>query len=1371
MRALGATEDQDRSPELSDAKRLLLEQRLHGKISRLQLDGAIAPRPAGTVVPISAEQHRLWLHAQTNPEVPIYNEAVTIHRRGPFVPSAFEAAFNELLRRHEAWRTSFHTVEGEPVQIIHSDLRIHLPFFDLSSLPRDSRETEALRLATRDARTPIPLESVPLFRAAVVRMSSEEHRIYLTLHHIIFDGVSIYHIVVPELAALYEAFRSAKPSPLPEPRLQYGDYSVWRKNWLASPEISHQLDYWKRQLAGELPLLRLPANRNRPARSTNRGAMECFSLPKEFVDRLQALSHANNTTLFMTLLAAYKALLFRYSGQRDVIVGTVHDARRRRELRNLPGYLLDTLPIRTHPAPNTRFVDFIREVRDTVLDALEAADVPFDRIVEAVQPRHGAQYHPIFQAFFALEPAGTSFPRGWDLTQMDVDVGVAKFDLYLELEERTDRMAGRFLYSIDLFDSDTIKRMIGHFATILDAVSANLECAMATLPILTPPETALLNGSSGWNDTARAYPRLSLEELIEIQAARTPNAIAAESRNLRWTYRLLIARANIICNRLRQAGVDRGSVVAVVLDRSLDMLAGLLAILKAGAAYLPLDPKVPSSRRDLCLYDAKPAAILTERSVHDLPQDVAPILRIEDLRQKEADAYAPSTYTTPDDLAYVIYTSGTTGKPKGVEIPHSAIVNLLTSMQNAPGFSSSDRLLAVTTVCFDIAALELFLPLISGGCVTIASYDVARDPYLLASAIEGSKCTLMQATPATWLALLAAGWNGPQSPREFKALCGGEALSRELAERLLATGVELWNMYGPTETTVWSTTHRVNHGAGPVPIGKPIANTTTYILDDQLQLVPVDVPGKLYLGGAGLARGYRYRKDLTSGRFKFIETLGNARLYDTGDLAVRRIDGTIECLGREDNQVKIRGFRVELEAVEAAVRRHPHVSAAAARVWPDPSGSTRLSVYLVGSGSPPPNAAALRQFLKVDHPDFMIPSDVIEVDALPMSVNGKIDRAKLPPPQTASRGAQPLQDATVVERQLAEIWKSLLELPAVNPQDSFFDLGGHSLMVAALQQRIGRVFGHRPSMAMLFRAHTLEQQAALIETSQEHAPSGILQLQPAGARPALFWLHPAPLIGNLAFALGSDQPMIGVGLTESDLAYLGDEPTLESIAACHVKRILSFKSRGPYFVGGLCVGGVLAFEAASQLRRAGHDVPLVILLDAQNPAFFRSVGTIPTELSKAYFYFRQALLAAHPQKRVTLRQRLQHFLARIHQASPQSGFQPEYVTGDSIVISAVYSYKPPNYPGNVLLLEPAHRPRGVDYAPGWNAVVTGSLMRRDIEASHDDLLNREVASHVAAAISAALLGKELQPQIGGTGENIAPTLRCWAIQSANRRGC
>lgn len=1340
MDASGDERNQERSHHLSSAKRALLDQRRSGKFASGRNSETIKARSAGAVVPLSVEQHRIWLHAESNPDVPIYNEALTIHREGPYTHTVFEAAFNELIRRHESWRISVQVIDGQLAQTIHSGLRVQIPFIDLSNLPEQVRNTEAHRMASEDASRVIALDAAPLFRVRVLRMGPEDHRVYLTLHHLIFDGISAYRIMVPELATLYDAFAAGVPSPLAEPVVQYGDYAIWRQQKLASNENSRSIEFWKRQLAGELPVLRLPFDRSRPPRISNRGSMECFTMHRETLDAVKKLSQTFGVTLFISLLSAYKALLFRYSGQDDLIVGVAADARRRTELTNMFGYILDTLPIRTHPSAEMRFCDLLSEVRESLLGAHSAAEVPFNRIVHAVQPSRSAQHHPIFQAFFALEPPGKGFPTGWDLSQMDVDVGVAKFDLYLELEERTEGMAGRFLYNTDVFDVATIRRMVGHWRTLLAAVCNTPECAIGQLPLLTNAEMAQLCSPGGWNDTARAYPDRTLHELIEAQAHRTPDKIAAVYGDTSWTYRELLVRANAVARNLRDLDVAPGAIVGVVLHRSLDMLAGLLGILKAGAAYLPLDPHAPAARRKLCLDDAKPSAILTETAITDLPADIAPLLYVDALDENVVPDPRPTRVTAPDDLAYVIYTSGTTGDPKGVEISHSAIVNLLTSMQAQPGFTAQDRLLAVTTVSFDIAALELFLPLISGGTVTIASREVAQDPSLLADAIETSKCTVMQATPATWLALLGSSWSGPRSSRNFKVLCGGEPLSRELAQRLLATGIELWNMYGPTETTVWSTVDRVKSGTGAVSIGKPIANTTAYILDDELQLVPVGVPGKLYLGGAGLARGYHDRPQLTAERFVEVSALGGVRLYCTGDLAVRRPDGSLECLGRIDNQVKVRGFRVELEAVEAAVRRHPKVAAAAARVWPDAAGSARLSVYVVGHDRQPPDAGALRQFLSAELPDFMIPSDVVHVEALPLSLNGKIDRAMLPPPQPARRSAATRKKLNAAEEKLAAIWKGILNQESIEADDSFFDLGGHSLLVATLQQRIAAEFGQRPSMAMLFQAHTFEQQASLLGGSAGSSASGILPLQPSGTRPTLFWLHPPPLVGNLANELGSDQPMIGITLSESEVDDLGSAPSFQRIAARHVEKILSVQPSGPFFLGGLCLGGIVAYEAASQLRRAGHNVELVILLDAQNPRFFRRIGSVPNEFSKAYFYLREALLPTQPQELANLRQRLHSFVTRKVIPPMQTDGESESVIGNAITLAAAYRYAPPAYPGNVLLLQPKHRPHGVDHLPGWKSVVSGKLIAKDVEGHHDQLLNRDVVHHVAGVITSALAG-------------------------------
>jgi len=946
---------------LSEAKRRLLEQRMHGTALQTEIEH-IRPRPAGSTVPLSAEQRRVWLHASQQPELPIYNEPFTIHRHGSFDLGILEASMNEVLRRHEAWRTSC-SPEGE--EVIHHTVRVTLPFVDLSGLPGAEREAEALRIATEDAQKPIPLDAVPLFRAQVVRMKADEHRLYLTVHHITFDAISISHIFLPELSAIYASFERGKPSPLPAPALQYGDYALWQEGRVDSPAVRQHLAYWLEQFSGELPVLRLPEDRPRPAIASHRGSMECFEMPAELVENLRRLSHRQGVTLYMTLLAAFKVLLFRYTGQNDLIVGSATDARRRPELETVMGYFVDTFAIRTRPVAELRFSEYLAHTRDAVLGALAAADVPFDRVVHEVNPQRDTSHHPIFQAFFSIRPLMPSFSEGWNLTQMDVTVGTSKFVLHLELCERPDHMEARFLYSTDIWDPSTIRRMASHWLVLLQSICQNPESTIGALSILTAEETTALLGLGGWNDTTRPFPQATLNVLIEDQLRRTPHAIAAGFGNERWTYEELNSRADALASLLRAVGVTRGSIVAIVLDRSLDLLAGLIAVLKTGAAYLPLDIQMPRERIRLCLADAKPSAILTQRSlVQQVASSASAIVLVDGNRENQdlvaVDALANEPMQIKNDLedtAYLIYTSGTTGVPKAVEIQQRSLVNLLAAMQTSPGFGPGDVLLAVTPISFDIAALELFLPIISGGMVVIASREEAQDPYLLEKAIRRSGCTVMQATPATWRTLLLSGWDNARqsstgnSSRMLRVLCGGEALPRELADRLLAAGAELWNMYGPTETTIWSLIHRVHQGtekeAGRVPVGRPIANTKAYILDERCQPLPIGVPGELFLGGVGLAKGYRGQPQQTADRFMTVESVGEFRLYRTGDVAVRRADGIIEVLGRTDHQVKIRGHRVELGEIETVLRQNPGVRDALVVASEDNTGSKQLVAYVV----------------------------------------------------------------------------------------------------------------------------------------------------------------------------------------------------------------------------------------------------------------------------------------------------------------------------------------------------------------------------------------------------------------------------------------
>ena len=1044
---------------------------------------AIQPRPANSVVPISVEQEHVWLHAAMAADVPLYNEAITIHRHGPCNPDLLEASLNEVMRRHEIWRTSFVAGSHGIVQRVHEGLRLRLPLSDLTGLPPLEREAAALQIASDEARLPFDLSQAPLLRGRIVKLSDFEHRLYLTLHHIIFDGVSIYHVLLPSLTAIYAdlvAGTSPTEAGPAKPALQYADYTLWRAAQLESDAIARQLAYWSETLAGELPVLALPSDHPAPRPPTYRGDMATFALSAGLTHCLKRTSLELGITSYALLLAGFQTLLFRYTGQTDLIVGAVVDMRRHRALEPLMGYFLNSLPIRTRPAPGMSFRDYARQTSSAVMDMIAAGDVPFSRLVHTLQPRRSAVSHPLFQVLFSIEPPAPQFAEGWDLTQMDVPVGSAKFDLYLELDERPEGLIGRFLYSTDLFEPSTILRMIDHWITLIEGAVADPDETLDRLPLLTVAEAVqIADWSAG---PQREVPTASVHALFETQVYCTPAAVAVVAGRRTYSYAALNRRADRIAALLRRADVTPGTLVAVCMDRSVEMVAALLGILKAGAAYMPLDATSPPARLSHCLEEAKPLVLLTQAHLRAaVPPNDALVLLLEEYSPDAPMTQPKCITTTSESLAYVLCTSGTTGKPKAVEISHGALVNLLTAMQNVPGFTATDSLLAITTLSFDIAALELFLPLLSGGRVILASRDSAADPFRLAALIQQTQPTVMQATPSTWRALIDADWPGQAG---LKVLVGGEALSRELADALLSRVGSVWNMYGPTETTIWSTLSRVQPGEGTVPIGRPIPNTTAFLLDPHGNQVPVGVPGEIYLGGVGVARGYRHQAALTQERFVTVPAAPGQRLYRTGDIGRFRADGMLDWLGRNDDQVKIRGHRFGLREIEALLETHPSIAAAAAKQRLDASGTQDLVAYLVARTEPPPVAADLRRFLRQHFPDYMLPSTYVLLPALPLTPNGKLDRRALAPPLPMP-AITSIAPRSQEERTLASIYAGLLGWSGVSVDDSFFDLGGHSLMAVRLLREIELAFGYRLPLSAIFEAPTVAQLAARLQDAQE----------------------------------------------------------------------------------------------------------------------------------------------------------------------------------------------------------------------------------------------------------------------------------------------
>jgi amino acid adenylation domain-containing protein len=987
---------------------------------------------------------------------------------------ALAQALNAVVQRHEALRTTFRTMDGTPAQVIAE--RGAVPF----DVRTAATEDEVQAALASEARQPFNLERGPLLRAVLLRQSDRRHVLVVAIHHIVCDGWSL-GVFMNELVALYAAALHRVDPQLPALPIQYADYALWQREWLAGEALAAQVAYWRRQLQVPLPLLELPTDRPRPSVESHRGGRLPFELSPEMTGELTALGRRENATLFMVLIAAFTTLLARYTGQDDVIVGTPVAGRGRPELEGLIGLFLNTLVLRTDTTGDPTFVELLRRVRETALNAYANQDVPFERLVEELRPERDPSRNPLFQVMFILQnPAPAPEFPGLDIRPLEVDRGAAQLDVTLSMLEIAGALRGRWECNTDLFDRTTIERMARHYEQLLSAVLADLTRRLSEVPLLTANEQAQI---ATWNTTAAPYPReTGLLGLLAEQVERQPGATAVRQGNRPLTYAALDAAATRLADFLMGLGVGPGVLVGICLDRTPDMLVALLGVLKAGGAYVPLDPGFPSARLAFMVKSSGAQVVLTQTAHAGLiPPSVSHIVCLDrdgDRIKTALDTLSPHR-PDPTDLAYVIYTSGSTGQPKGVEVSHGALVNLLTAMAREPGFTATDTLLAVTTLSFDIAALELFLPLICGGTMVLATREEAADPQTLLALLTATGATVMQATPATWRMLIDAGWQGTPG---LKVLCGGEALPRDLANVLQARAAEVWNVYGPTETTIWSSAWKVEPGEGPVFIGRPIANTQMYVVDRWGNPQPVGVVGELCIGGDGLARGYRNRPDLTAERFAAdpFSAVPGARLYRTGDLARWRPDGTIECLGRMDHQVKIRGFRIELGEIEAALQQHPGVRQAVAVVRTYGPGDTRLVGYVVGEAGL--SVEGLQTHLQALLPEYMVPTRYVLLDRLPLTPSGKVDRKALPMPDaTPTSGSSYVAPRTPLEESLVAIWQEVLKIERVGVKDNFFDLGGHSLLMMQVVSRVERVLGIAMPVRSFFEFPTIAALAAEIE--------------------------------------------------------------------------------------------------------------------------------------------------------------------------------------------------------------------------------------------------------------------------------------------------
>jgi amino acid adenylation domain-containing protein len=1083
----------DRISNLSPEKREVLAQLMREQGRTAAPHSHPARRAdASAPAPLSYAQERLWFLHQLEPGMPHYNLPATIRLTGALDVSALERTVNEVVRRHQILRTTFRNVDGEPAQFIQPPAPSALNVLDLRTSPPSAGGDDAQRVIMDEVSRPFRLDQSPPLRAVLLRLGEEEHVLLLTMHHIIFDGWSL-EVLLREMVSLYGELAGGRPSPLAELSLQYADFAAWQRGGTQDGELEEHLAYWRRQLAGNSPPLQLPFSGPRPAVQTFRGARQSRTVPASCQAALKALSQDAGVTLFMTLLAAFKTLLCRYTGETDIRVGTPIANRTHAELENLIGFFVNTLVLRTDLSGNPTFGELLQRVREVSLEAYEHQDLPFEKLVEALQPERDLSRTPLFQVMFTLQGAPAEHvPSGLRFRLLEPPSGVAKFDLTLEVTETAEGLKSTLEYNTDLFEAGAVGRMLDQYQVILYGIAAAAGSAqhLSDLPLLTAQERHQL--LVAWNETSEDSPRDRVaHQLFEAQAERTPDELAVMCGDERLTYSELNRRANQLAHYLRALGVGPETRVAVCLPRSPSMIEAVLGIFKAGGSYVPLDPSYPAQRLAYMMENARPSVLLTVRESSDvLPAHGARRLYLDESRAeiaRQPSGNLPHTLSG-ESPAYVIYTSGSTGRPKGVIVRHGGLCNMSDAQVRCFGVKPGDRVLQFASLSFDASIFEIMMGLRAGAALCLPTPEESLPGPGLLSLLQARRVTNVTLPPTALAALPEA-----ELPSLRTIIVAGEACAPELVERW-AGGREFFNAYGPTETTVWVTVARCLGGERKPLIGRPVSNFQTFLLDARMGPVPVGVAGELYVGGEGLARGYLGRPGLTAERFvpnPFSER-GGARLYRTGDLARHLPDGQIDFLGRTDQQVKIRGFRIEPGEVEAELAAHERLSGAVVMAREDVPGQPRLVAYVVPHAGQSVTVSELRAVLKEKLPDFMIPSAFILLDRMPLTPNGKVDRKALPAPD----GARPLLESVYVppqtgmEMMISDAWCKALRLERVGVHDNFFDLGGHSLLMLRVQGLLHEGLKRELPLIALFKYPTVATLAAHLLSRETQAEGG-----------------------------------------------------------------------------------------------------------------------------------------------------------------------------------------------------------------------------------------------------------------------------------------
>jgi len=1309
------------SLSLEEKRRLLAE---------LLQQGSSAPKR----FPLSFAQERLWFLTELDPDNPSYTVPFALRLTGDLDVAALEKTINAIVERHETLRTTFAAVDGEPFQFVSSAETTVLKLIDLPLLTDAEVESESRRLVSEFVGQPFDLARERPLRAWLIRFAADDHLLLVAMHHIVSDAWSI-NIFLQELSTLYKAFTTQSEPSLPELPIQYRDFAEWQRNWLQGGSLTQQLDYWVSQLAGAAKLS-LPTDHPRPTVRTYRGAHLRFTLSSDLTSKLKELSQAEGVTLFMTLLAAFKVLLFRYTGESDIVVGSPIAGRNRVETEKLIGFFVNSLALRTDLSGNPTFRQLIPRVREVALGAYAHQDLPFEKLVEELNPARDVSQTPVFQVMFGVQNAPRSAVELHNLTvkRVPVESHTAKFDLTLLMTETANGLSGWIEYSADLFEGSTIERLQQHFENLLTSITLNPDSRIAALPLMSAREQQQV--LIDWNTTKTSYPREQcIQQLFEEQARRQPDSVAIVFDDREMTYGELNRRANQLAHYLRQHGVGPEVIVGLAVDRSFEMIVGLLGILKAGGAYLPLDASYPRERLLFMIKQSNVKIIVSQKHVAaSLPDSAVTTIALDDdTRQIRSEPdHDLQTVNDPENLAYVMYTSGSTGQPKGVSVVHRNVVRLVRET-NYARFAVDEVFLQFAPVTFDAATFEIWGALLNGARLVVPASGL-ESLDRLGQTVQRHRVTTLWLTAGLFHQMVDTELNSLRGVRRL--IAGGDVLSAPHVEKAARTLVDcqLVNGYGPTENTTFTCCEILKSEdiGRSVSIGRPISNTQVYVLSPEMKPVPVGVPGELFIAGDGLARGYLDDPSATAEQFvpnPFAVEPGE-RLYRTGDQVRYRRDGSLEFLGRLDHQVKIRGYRIELGDIEFAMLQHPDIKECVVTTKTSRTGEKRLCAFVVPHAGNLPRRDQLRTFLNDKLPEYMVPSFIGPLDSLPLTANGKIDRQALPNIDDVNAGHSSFAPPqTEVELKLAEIWMRVLGVERVGIHDNFFDLGGHSLLAVKLVNEIKKELGQRIPLITLFQRATIAGLANTLSRSTDSTnwPT-LVQIQAGNSKEALFCVS-APNVNALGYvslvrALGPEQTAFGLQAqypADAETEY--SQSVVENLATEYLQALQAEQPHGPYHLIGMCRGAHIAYEMALRLKEQGETVALLGILD-----------TFVMENTYNYFWYVEHFVnRVGFWLRLPAKAKFNFISSRWHKAlpkrrSPERVLRQVYFPGDD--------FHPKIYPGRISVFRVSKQPRNriSDSKLGWGRLAAAGVDVRVIPGTHETLLREPYVRELALVL-------------------------------------